>query len=127
MVVFVMDMHDTKSVDSYNLVSDDRISEELLTSWIKAVVKQRCSITKLQPTYNLKIALNFINVRSFEYQLNFFTLDFFKGYYFFCNIAPNFPPVLVMELLRDVPSNFQRKGLYLCCLVGLHQNTTQGH
>ena len=44
------------------------------------VVKQRCCITKLQPTYNLKIkiALNFVNVRSFKYQLNFFTLDFLK-------------------------------------------------
>ena len=44
------------------------------------VVKQRCCIIKLQPTYNLKIkiALNFINVRSFKYQLNFFTLDFLK-------------------------------------------------
>ena len=47
------------------------------------VAKQRCCITKLQPTYNLKIkiALNLINVRGFKYQLNFFTLDVFKGYY----------------------------------------------
>ena len=44
------------------------------------VVKQRCCITKLQPTHNLKIkiALNFINIHSFKYQLNFFTLDFLK-------------------------------------------------
>ena len=110
------------------------------------VVKQRCCITKLQPTYNLriKIALNLINVCCFKYQLNFFTLDFLKGYswppnfnypivtilsyniiYFCCNIVPNFPPVLVMELLWNVPPNFQLKGLYLYCLVGLHQNNAR--
>ena len=112
------------------------------------VGKQRCCITKLQATYNLKIkiALNFINVRSFKYQLNYLHWIFFKGYacppnflfsvvtilsydtmFSCCNIVPNFPPVLVMELLRDAPPNFQLKGLYLSCLVGLHQNTTQGH
>ena len=87
------------------------------------VAKQRCCITKLQATYNLKIkiTLNFINVRSFKYQLHFLHWIFLKvmnaPLIFFsvvtilsydiicscCNIVPNFPPVLVMELLRDVP------------------------
>ena len=51
------------------------------------VAKQRSCITKLQPTYNLKIkiVLNLINVR-LKYQLNFFTLDFLKDY----SWPPNF-------------------------------------
>ena len=61
------------------------------------VAAQRCT-TKLQPTYNLKIeiALNLINV-CFKYQLNFFTLDFLKGY----SWPPNFyfPVVTILRCL----------------------------
>ena len=98
------------------------------------VVKQHCCITKLQTTYNLKlkIVLNFRNVRSFKYQLNFFTLDFFKGYSWPPSLY--FPVVTILCYIFFFCSKFPSssgdgtvEGLYLCCLVSLHQNTTQGH
>ena len=101
------------------------------------VVKQRCCITKLQPTYNLriKITLNFINVCSFRYQLNFFTLDFLKVIHgpiiFIFQVLLYFVTrSLFLKHSSKFPSSSGDgtvEGLYLCCLVGLHQNTTQGH